>query len=222
MTSVLSARLWKNNADMMADVAKLWIKPDYIVYDPTYGKGGFWKTFRPRNLVFDDLNPEKGFGGDFRNMRHSNDLFDVVVFDPAYVTPGGRDTSTIQVMNKAYGMDTTKISLAEQWEDIKKGMSECVRVSNGIVMQKCMNYISSGSYHNYIFDVTEEMMRLGLTIVDQFYFVRPNGGPQPKDRTRKCADCRASGCNACDGTGRVKSEQQHAVNNLSVLIVGQK
>lgn len=239
--TVLAAQAWKTNADMMADVAKLYIKPDDYVYDPTYGKGGFWKRFRPEFLYSDDLNPEKGDGGDFRTIqnRMKPETFDVVVFDPAYVTPGGRDTSTIQVMNAAYGMDTTKMSLEEQWDDIVLGMKGCVYAlrEGGFMMQKCMNYISSGKYHNYQKKVTDKMEELGLTIVDQFVFVRASGGPQPKDRTRICPTCKGNGwasdwlaehktsgalCGNCGGNGRVKTVQAHASNNYSVLIVGQK
>jgi hypothetical protein len=223
-----AAHNWSNNAAMMADVAKLWIKDDDLVLDPTYGQGNFWKKYRPKNLTGTDLDPTKtdpAWGPvDFTNMPWPDSWFDVVVFDPTYVTPGGRKTSTIKKFNNAYGMDTAKKTLAEQWDDICKGMTECVRVSSGLVMQKVMNYISSGKYWDYEFEVIAEMRRLGLTVVDKFHLVKKFAGPQPKDRTRKCPTCKGKHggrfCSGeCDGTGRVRSIQHHASNNMSTLIV---
>ena len=241
--TILAAQNWKTNADMMVDVGALYIKSHDLVYDPTYGKGGFWKKFRPINLFVDDINPEKGSGGDFRDMDWADDTFDVVVFDPAYVTPGGRETSSIQTMNEAYGMDTTKLTLDEQWQDIRKGMSECVRVlkprmkrtknspghPGGLLMQKCMNYVSSGEYQDYLDLVKAEMRSLGLTVIDVFYFIRSSAGPQDKNRMKKCPVCKEKPamkvkdvCQNCRGYGRVPVAQVHASNNLSFLVVGRK
>lgn len=238
MTEIMAADYYVNNARLMEAVAKLWIKPDDVVIDPTYGKGGFYRRFRPGHLCGTDIKPELG-GIDFRNMPWVDGMADVVVFDPAYVTPGGRDTSTIPEMNQAYGMDTAEASVAAQWDVIVEGMVECYRVlkPGGIFMQKCMPYISSGRYQNYPFLVTYEMGNLDLEVVDQFMLVKKSAGPQPKNRTRKCKACIGIGlvmatfddcsrgnipCTACDGSGRIATVQQHARNNVSFLIVARK
>src|SRR5690606_27767225 len=44
--TVLAAHRWRNNAEMIADVAKLgYITGD--VLDTTYGRGGFWTVYMP-------------------------------------------------------------------------------------------------------------------------------------------------------------------------------
>ena len=227
---IVAAKNWANNAAMMVDVAALWIDLEHdCVLDPTYGQGGFWKKVKPKNLTGTDLYTAAPAGADdFTQMQWLAEAFDVVVFDPAYVTPGGRATSTIVDMNQAYGMDTAARTLVEQWEVICDGMLECWRVlkPGGLIMQKCMNYISSGSFHNYRHAVTNELARIGFEQVDEFSLVRKAGGPQPKNRTRKCAACRGAvdgkGCDVCGGTGKIPSVQHHARNNVSFLIVARK
>lgn len=230
MSDIKAADYYVNNARLMEAVAKLWIKSDDVVLDPTYGKGGFWKRYTPAYLTGTDLKPEGG-GIDFRKMPWADESIDVVVFDPAYVTPGGRDTSTIPVMNEAYGMDTAEATLDGQWDVILDGMAECHRVlrPGGIFMQKVMPYISSGHYQNYPFLVTYAMGNLGLRVVDQFMLVKKSGGPQPKNRSKKCPKCKGNfrlgggilDCLFCV-EGRITTVQQHARNNYSVLIVARK
>lgn len=237
MGEILAADYYVNNARLMEAVAKLWIKPDDRVLDTTYGKGSFWKRYKPETLVKNDLL----VGGDdvhhldFRDMYPWVDgTFDVVVFDPAYVTPGGRETSTIGQMNVAYGMDSAEANLEAQWEVIRAGLYECQRVlkPKGILMVKCMNYISSSRYWNYHSRMIHMMTLRAMTQVDQFMLVKKSGGPQPKNRTRKCKVCRGAGevvvkaaaatrieCLACLGSGRIATVQVHARNNVSFLIV---
>lgn len=237
MSDILAADYYVNNARLFEAAAKLWIKPDDVVVDPTFGKGSFYKRFRPVNLIATDLDPEKcpdsPYGIDFRELPMDSGMADVVVFDPAYVVPGGRETSTIGEMNEAYGMGTTEANLASQWIVITDGLVECVRVlrPRGIIMVKCMNYISSASYHNIHADMIELMRSLGLKQVDQFMLVKKSGGPQPKNRTRKCPQCKGTGgdadvegfeCPSCGGAGRIATVQQHARNNVSFLIVARK
>lgn len=230
---VLAAYQWKNNAEMMADVASIWIGDTDVVYDPTYGKGGFWKEFRPKKFLYDDIDKAKGWGGDFRDLLWEDETFDVVVFDPPYISPGGRTTSTISGFNNAYGIDSCAKSPDLLWKDIQLGMKECVRVlrPGGRLMQKAMNYISSATYLDYETRVVLEMLGLDLEIVDKFHLVKKNAGPQPKNRTRICPSCKGKAavflavepaCPTCEGAGRVASRQEHSRNNMSTLIVGIK
>ena len=214
---------------MMVDVAKIWIPDHATVLDPTYGLGNFWTIHRPKNLIGTDLDPTKTdpvIGPvDFTQMPWTDGSFNVVVFDPTYVTPGGRETSGIKEMHNAYGMDSAKKTVKDQWNEILRGLRECIRVSNDLVMVKCMNYISSGAYQDVEYDVNHYMRAYGLKMVDQFRLVKKHAGPQPLERTRKCSKCKGVGgpqCNPCLGTGRIVTTQQHARNNSSVLFVGQK
>ena len=44
-----------HNSDLIASAAQLYIKPGDVVLDVTYGKGNFWKKYRPENLITHDL-----------------------------------------------------------------------------------------------------------------------------------------------------------------------
>lgn len=203
--TVLAARHFGTNAKMMADVAKLYIDlaNDHVL-DPTYGEGGFWKKVRPTRLYAADLDETKSALGpvDFRELPWSDASFDVVVFDPTYVVKGGRETSTIPGMDKAYGMDTAEKTPEQQWERvIWPGFQECHRVlkPGGLLMFKGANYISSGRYHNWLHRVTEAVYRESMIVVDMMIFTRASGGPQPKGR-----------------------REVHARNNWSFLLIARK
>lgn len=234
--TVLAAKHWGTNAAMFVDVARLWIPADAIVLDPTYGKGGFWKKVRPTGLIAHDLYTLDGV--DFRHLPEADGSVDVVTYDPAYVVPGGRDTSTVPDFNQQYGMDSTEKTLGKQWEDvIVPGAFECARVlrPDGLLMWKAQNYISSSAYHNYRQAITAFMGEVLLfEQVDEFMFIRKSGGMQPKGRTRKCdgPHCNGTGfigpreredpCLRCNHTGRLPTQQQHSRNNASFLIIGRK
>lgn len=43
------------NGPLIAEAARLWINPDALVMDVTYGKGNFWTHYRPSRLIAHDL-----------------------------------------------------------------------------------------------------------------------------------------------------------------------
>jgi hypothetical protein len=90
---------WKNNATLIADgVAPLYLPADAVVLDPTYGKGGFWKKYRPPKLIAHDLKLD---GVDFTALPEADDSVDVVAFDPPYKLNG---TPTDEI-DECYGVD---------------------------------------------------------------------------------------------------------------------
>jgi hypothetical protein len=103
---VLAATRWRTNADLIADCARLGYLDGHVL-DPTYGKGNWWTKWRPEKFTTHDLDPTKGDGVDFRALPEPDGTFDSVAFDPGYVSPGGRETSTIKEMHAAYGMADT-------------------------------------------------------------------------------------------------------------------
>ena len=40
---ILAAQYWKDNAALIADVAKLYLDADVRTLDPTWGRGGWWR-----------------------------------------------------------------------------------------------------------------------------------------------------------------------------------
>jgi hypothetical protein len=199
--AVLAANNWKTNGDLILDVHRLgYLKLSDYVLDPTYGKGIWWKKYRPANFVYHDLKPDLI---SFTDLPYVDDFFDVTAFDPPYVSKGGRDTSGLVAFDDAYGLRDAPGSPQELHGLICTGLNECIRVSRRYVLVKACNYISSGHYWPGVFEIQKYVDSLGLSIVDQFMHYSVSPRPQPK-RTRK------------DGKPSV---QKHARNNYSVLMI---
>lgn len=81
--TILAATAWANNGKMIADVARLgWLRESDHVLDPTWAA--------PDDPLHHDRQPI-----DYTAMPWADSTFDAVAFDPPYVTPGGRKTSTL-------------------------------------------------------------------------------------------------------------------------------
>ncbi len=199
MTSIPSVITARTNGALIVEIAPLWIRPDDLVVDVTYGRGKWWTKYQPERFVAHDLglakdavNPD---GVDFRSLPEADDSVDVVAFDPAYVTPGGRETSTLSAkgsdQHDRYGMTTTPSTPAENMEIIVGGVKEAARVlrsgsrelrsrkPGGRLLLKVMDYIWSGDFQNHHHQVVSAALEVGLVQVDEFIHVS-GSGPQPK------------------------------------------
>lgn len=171
-----------SNAELIAHhVRPLWFPDEPSTLDPTYGKGGWWKVWRPERLVAHDKYQGPACDGvDYHALPEADGTFDLVAFDPPYCPPGGRKTSTVKGMHAAYGMDRMPANPTETAEDIAAGMKECVRVlaPRGILLVKCMDYITSGRFQQGLLGVLLTARDLGIDHVDQFVHAG-TPGPQP-------------------------------------------
>ena len=137
---------------------------------------------------------------DFRHTTWEDNTFDVVAFDPPYVSVGGRESSTIKDHHERYGMAETPTTPLKLWlELIVPGLIEATRICRpgGIILFKTMNYISSGHYQNQLGWSYSAAAGMGLQLEDQFILV---GEPGRQSQKR----------------------QVHARNNYSVLLVFRK
>lgn len=213
MTAVLAAHPWASNAELIAACAQLgYLRFTDHVLDPTYGEGVWWKQWRPERLTTHQRAID---GTDFRHLPHPDASFDAVAYDPPYVCPGGRKTSTVQAMHDRYGMnegghaDPAFRTPAELQELINDGLTEMVRLvrpartqnDGGIIVVKCQNYIWSGRLWEGAELTRDHARALGCSVVDRLEMItRP--GPQPTTNL--------------DGSPR---RQVHARRNLSTLFV---
>lgn len=193
---VLAAQHWTSNAELILDLHELcYLRDDDEVLDPTYGKGTWWKLWSPRNLAHHDLALD---GVDFRDLPYVDNRFDVVAFDPPYVSVGGRTTSGIPEMLERYGLVGAPTSPAGVQTLINAGLTECARVARRHVLVKCQDYISSGKFFDGTFQTRDRALELGLVLQDRFvHLTHPR--PQPR-----------------------RDRQVHARNNLSTMFVFSK
>ncbi len=135
---MLAAQYFNTNAELIEACQHLgYLRSSWLILDPTYGKGTFWRTWRPEGLIAHDLKLD---GVDFRDLPHPDGHFDAVVFDPPYKLNG-----TPSQPDERYGVDVQG-TIAERHELIRRGMTECARVLKpaGFLLLKCMDQVASG------------------------------------------------------------------------------
>lgn len=182
--SVESVIKVRTNALLIEHVAPLWIRPDDLVIDTTYGLGGFWRLYRPASLICHDLILD---GVDFRHLPEPDNCADVVVFDPPYIPQGGRKTSTVPDMLNRFGLMDVPTTVRGMNELNALGMAEASRVlkPRGLLFVKCMDYVNSGKYNSGRHSTVSAALDLDMEQVDEF--VHHSGtGPQPKFERNGC------------------------------------
>lgn len=179
-TAVISVVQHRLNGPLIAAAADLWIEPDDLVVDITYGRGNFWTVFRPENFVGHDLATD---GVDFRHLPELDDSVNVVIFDPPYIAQGGRTTSTIPDMLDRYGLDDCPKSVVELDALHNAGIQEAARVlaPKGRLMVKCMDYVNGGKLVLGRHKIVTMAQAADLEQVDEFVHVS-GCGPQPPGR----------------------------------------
>lgn len=204
---VLAAGMWPTNGHLIEDMARLgYLRPKWRTLDPTYGRGIWWQRWRPDGLVAHDIDPAKSPTGqsvDFMDLPYGDGTFDAVAFDPPYMAPGGRKTTSTTDFNDRFGLHSTPARPDSNQVQIDAGLAECHRVvrRGGIVLVKCMDYINGGAFWAGTHHTLMHALSLGFRIEDRIEHVgRP--GPQPATNL--------------DGSPR---RQLHARRNLSTLFV---
>lgn len=195
--TIMSLDRWRSNAEMIRDavVPMGYLRKDWVVCDPTYGLGVFWKQWKPRTLIASDLEARKsptGHSVDATDLPMEAESVDAMVLDGPYKLNGRPDVP----VDSRYGVH--EWATAEgRIQLIRDMMTEAARVlrpprrlddgslDGGIMLVKCQNQVNSARkwWQDQLF--TRHAEHLGFTLEDQFLF--ESYRPQPLRST--CVHC---------------------------------
>jgi hypothetical protein len=168
-TDVLVMGSRRTNAEAIRDCFTLgYLRPEWHVLDATYGLGRFWTLQCPDHLVTNDLHTQATWRRDFTDLLCQNRAFNAVVFDPPYKLNGTSTGKGAAASDKGYGVHT-----ASTWQDrhdlIFRGITECARVADRMLLIKCQDQVVSGKkrWQTRLFADAAETE--GFTLVDQLH-----------------------------------------------------
>lgn len=164
MTEIHAASPWRTNAELIVACRDLgYLSDSFRTLDPTYGKGTFWKAWRPSQLTAHDLKLD---GVDFRDLPYQRDSFDAVTFDPPYKLNG---TAT-PLVDERYGVDHYQ-SVEDRHNMIIEGIAECARVLalGGWLLIKCQDQVNGGRVRWQTRLFADAAERAGCTLVDMLH-----------------------------------------------------
>ena len=171
------------NDELIAKVAKIWVRPDEPGMDVTWGLGR-WHTdrlHRPELFTAHDLSTLDGV--DFRHLPQADFGKSVTYFDTPYTDVGSRKSSVLGGMYDGYGLEPCRGSEATA-DLIATGVKECAcfLAPSGILMVKCGNSISGGHRRFGLFVVERALAEAGLSVVD---LITHHSRPSPQLEGRR-------------------------------------
>lgn len=178
---------WRTNAELVRDVALLYLRQDMEACDVTYGRGNWWTMWKPTSLVAHDKYTYDAI--DFRDLPEEDGTYDLVAFDPPYKLNG---TPELGDFDDRYGVDKT-MTWQERHAMIGEGIEECARVlrRGGILLLKCQDQVCSGKIRWQTDEFTDRAETVGLMKVDRFDMTG-GGRKQPVGRRQVHAHGRPS------------------------------
>lgn len=185
--TVLAVHNWKTNAELIFDVASLYLDRNMEAADLTYGRGNWWTKWKPASLVKHDKYTVDGV--DFRDLPEEDETYDLVALDPPYKLNG---TPELGDFDDRYGTDRV-MTWQEKHRRIRHGIVEGARVlrKGGILLLKCQDQVCSGAIRWQTDEFTVCAEKVGLKKIDRFDMTG-GGRKQPPGRRQVHAHGRPS------------------------------
>jgi SAM-dependent methyltransferase len=188
LAPVLAAHPWPSNAELIEACARLdYLDADALTLDATFGRGIFWRTWRPRRLITADKSKGRPMlRADFTRLPFPDHTFDRVILDPPYKLNG-----TDAGEGERYGVERYA-SWQGRHQLIRGGITDCARVLRpaGVLLVKCQDQVCSGAVRWQTDEFTRHAESLGLDKVDRLD--RLGHRPQPAGRRQVHAHGRPS------------------------------
>ena len=180
MTPVMAIGDWRDNGELIRDVARLGHLDGHVV-DLSFGQGVFWKTFKPESLTTNDIDPQCGADHHMnaRSTQWDDGWFHAAVWDPPYRLRG---TPTLGEMDKRYGTAQP----ATEWEILTllcDGTREACRIASRRALVKCQDQVVSGRVVWQTRLVVDAAESVGWKLIDWFLPML-GGRPQPSGRSQ--------------------------------------
>lgn len=182
---VLSA-IRGTNADLMHEVARLWLRADDYVVDVTFGKGRMWRRLPGLPTIAHDLATD---GVDLRALPHADASADVIILDPPY-RPTHSSKGFSAKIAADFGLGTSAVnSMADVLSLYRDGAAEAYRVlrKGGRILVKCQDMAYNHRLHFVTTDVANILRSVGFGIADQFILVNEARMPSSKWVTQERA-----------------------------------
>jgi hypothetical protein len=173
------------NADLIAAVARLYLKKGDRLADITFGRGVFWRKLNLADYLFykSDKITCPGSSHDFRKLPYPDGRFDVVVFDPPYAHDGYtmKNAPRYQLASGAGGLPHREIM-----DLYRLGMAEAKRIlmPGGTLWVKCADEVESHRQRRGHVEVFQVAQDLGLTDEDLFVLMQDRPPVPTKRRQR--------------------------------------
>ncbi len=183
-TTGVTSAVTGTNADLIEQVARLWIAPGDRVVDVTYGRGVFWRNLPDLTVEATDLAID---GTDCRKLPYDDASVDVLVFDPPYQPTHGKPDRSFGVGN-SYRLGVAQLqTINDVLELYREGLEEAARVvkPGGRILVKCQDLTYNHRLHLVHLCVLRRMAATGFDLCDLFVLLNTSRMPQPTKRQQR-------------------------------------